>query len=157
MQLKRVQKYKPKFVVTKSLKDYNENGNIFDQDFFLSPTFLSFEHLALRSTSVSVQGRLLSGVCLSFALSCPVLLALLTPLSYAQHRLHKNKNAAAAAYGEAYQAKLSCFPPHHSLKSKAWIMRLCCPHICLISFQVFGIGVLFLFTDLDLKNLLLCF
>lgn len=82
-----------------------------------SPAWLSSsKHLALVSTSVSMQGHF-----------SQVFLVLDTPPS-PPPRLYGHY----AAYGEAYQVKLSSIPSHH-FQSKAWIMRLCCPYNCLIS------------------------
>ncbi len=117
---------------------------------FLSPAcLLSSKHLALACTSVPVQGRLFSNVCLPSALSCPW--SWILPFRLFEHY---------AAYGEAYQAKPSRILSHQS-QSKVWIMCLCCPLKCVISSGFNRVTKCLewhftTFIDLDLKPLV-CF
>lgn len=119
-----VQNYKPKLVRWLNLWSMimRMENVVFDQGSFVSPAcFLSSEHFALASTSVSVQGRLLS--------LCSVLCFVLSPQAQALVLL--------CCLWRSLSSQAVSYSSHHS-QSKAWIMCLCCPHNCVISFQVFG-------------------
>lgn len=73
------------------------------------------EHICIDAGPTFLQ-------CLS-SLRSVLCVALTLPLRIYEHY---------AAYGEAYQAELSCNPSHHS-ESKVWIVCLRCLHNCLIS------------------------